>query len=70
MPNDIKWMIISSGRYMFLRFASEDSTRTDEDNFGWFSTGFLAKIHYGNDILNQNLVVIMRQSLHVTIHMQ
>ena len=47
MSNDVKWIISSSGRYMFVRFAV--------DNF-FHSTGFLAKIHYGNDILNQNLV--------------
>ena len=48
MPNNIKWIISSSGRYMFLRFAFD----FDYDS----STGFLAKIHYGNDILNQKLV--------------
>ena len=48
MSNDEKWIISSSGRYMFLRFAFD----FDYDS----STGFLAKIHYGNDILNQKLV--------------
>ena len=38
MSNDVKWIISSSGRYMFVRFA-----------FGpfAFAKGFLAKIHYG-----------------------
>ena len=47
MSNDVKWIISSSGRYMFVRFvvSTYDS-----------STGFLAKIHYGNEILNQKLV--------------
>ena len=43
MSNDVKWIISSSGRYMFVRFAV--STEFD-------STGFLAKIHYGKEILN------------------
>ena len=43
MSNDVKWIISSSGRYMFVRFAV--------DKFG-SSTGFLAKIHYGKEILN------------------
>ena len=47
MSNDVKWIISSSGGYMFVRFAV-DSVGT--------STGFLAKIHYGNEILNQKLV--------------
>ena len=46
MSNDVKWIISSSGRYMFVRFAV-DSVDLDS------STGFLAKIHYGNEILNQ-----------------
>ena len=45
--NDVKWIISSSGRYMFVRFAVYT---------GGSSTGFLAKIHYGNEILNQKLV--------------
>ena len=47
MSNDVKWIITSSGPYMFLRFAVD---------IWYFSTGFLAKIHYGNEILNQKLV--------------
>ena len=47
MSNDDKWIISSSGRYMFVRFAVGPN---------FYTTGFLAKIHYGNEILNQNLV--------------
>ena len=46
MSNDVKWIISSSGRYMFVRFAVDIWSS---------STGFLAKIHYGNEILNQKL---------------
>ena len=48
MSNDVKWIISSSGRYMFVRFAV-DKFET--------SKGFLAKIHYGNEILNKRLVL-------------
>ena len=51
MANDVKWIITSSGRYMFVRFAVGYSS----------STGFLAKIHYGNEILNQKLVHTKKQ---------
>ena len=44
MSNDAKWIISSSGHYMFVRFAV--------DIFAFESTKFLAKIHYGNQILN------------------
>ena len=47
MSNDVKWIISSSGGYMFVRFA------VDSD---YYSTGFLTEIHYGNEILNQKLV--------------
>ena len=43
MSNDAKWIISSSGRYMFVRFAVYTTLS---------STGFLAKIHYGNETLN------------------
>ena len=46
MPNHVKWIISSSGRHMFLRFAVGTVSS---------STGFLAKIHYGNKILNQKI---------------
>ena len=51
MSNDDKWIISSSGRYMFVRFAYHIQMQT----LG-YSKGFLAKIHYGNEILNQKLV--------------
>ena len=38
MANDVKWIISSSGRHMFVKFAV---------GYGNSSTGFLAKIHYG-----------------------
>ena len=43
MSNDVKWIISSSRRYMFLRFAV---------NTQLSMTGFSAKIHYGKEILN------------------
>ena len=45
MFNDIKWILSSSGRYMFVRFEVNTLLSTAE--------GFLAKIHYGNEILVQ-----------------
>ena len=42
MSNDVKWIISSSGRYMYIRFSVDDFDS---------STGFLAKIHYGKEIL-------------------
>ena len=43
MSDDDKWILSSSGRYMFVRFGVGT----------WYSsTGFLAKIHYGKEILN------------------
>ena len=42
MSNDTKWIISSSGHYMFVRFAAEVDG----------SIGFLAKIHYGKEMLN------------------
>ena len=47
MSNDVKWIISSSGHYMFVRFALDIFVS---------STGFLAKIHYGNETLNRKLV--------------
>ena len=43
MSDDVKWIISSSGRYMFVRFAI--------DIYG-SATGFLGKIHYGMILLN------------------
>ena len=47
MPNDVNLIISSSGNYMFVRYGIGDYVS---------STGFLVKIHYGNEILNQKLV--------------
>ena len=47
MTNDVKWIVSSSRRYMFVRFTVD---------ILYHSAGFLAKIHYGNEILNQRLV--------------
>ena len=44
MSNDVKWIISSSGHNMFVRFALDIFVS---------STGFLAKINYGNEILNR-----------------
>ena len=38
--NDFKWIISSSGRYIFVKFAIDSYVS---------SKGFLAKIHYGNE---------------------
>lgn len=62
MYDDTKWIISSSERYMFVRFAIETTV--------YHSTGFLAKIHYGNEILNQTLIqkgnnVALSTCLHV-----
>ena len=53
MSNDFKWIISSSGRYMFLRFAVNTAYWTAYANIN-DGTGFTAKINYGNEILNQN----------------
>ena len=39
--NHVKWIISSSGHYMFVKFVVHDVD----------SKGFLAKIHYGKEIL-------------------
>ena len=52
MPNDAKWIISSSGRYMFVRFAIDEY-------YSW--EGFLAKIYHGNEILNKDLVKISKK---------
>ena len=49
MSNDKKLIISSSGRYMFVRFVVGTI-------YPIGPPGFLAKIHYGNEILNQKLV--------------
>ena len=56
MSNDVKWIISSTERYMFVRFGVDR----------WSSSpGFLAKIHYGNEILNNKVTVsiLTHQSL-------
>ena len=42
MSDDVKWIISSSGRYMFVRFALDASGSPMS-----YLKGFLAKIHYG-----------------------
>ena len=46
-PDDVQWIISSSGHYMFVRFYGKDISDS--------STGFHAKIHYGKGtcILNK-----------------
>ena len=53
MSNHVKWIISSSGRHMFLRFAVNTAYWTAYANIN-DGTGFTAKINYGNEILNQN----------------
>ena len=48
MPNDVKWIIYSSGQYMLVRFFNVDFEGQNFEDF----EGFLAKIHYGKDILH------------------
>ena len=45
MADDSKWIIYSSGRYMFLHFPVGDDSSIN-------TNGFLAKIHYGKEILD------------------
>ena len=52
MPNDFKWIIYSSGQYMLVRF----NVGFEGQNFEDFE-GFLAKIHYGKDILNYHIFI-------------
>ena len=42
MPNDDKWVISSSGHHMFVSFTVVEVVISQP--------GFLAKIHYGNEI--------------------
>ena len=48
MSDDVKWIISSSGINMFARFSNNFNSVS--------STGFLAKIHYGKEILDQTLL--------------
>ena len=50
------WTFSSSGRYMFLRFAVGTISS---------SRGFLAKIHYGNEIL----VVVQRGNKNYSLYL-
>ena len=43
MPNDDKWVISSSGHHMFVSF---------NVHIHISDPGFLAKIHYGNEIID------------------
>ena len=47
MQNDEKWDVSSSGRHMFVSFSVR---------FFGSRPGFLAKIHYGNEIDNIKIV--------------
>ena len=54
MSNDARWTISSSGPYMFVRFAV--STESPE-SYNTGALGFLAKIHYGKEILNVSMMI-------------
>ena len=47
MPNDDKWVISSSGHHMFVSFSVDGLSSRP---------GFLAKIHYGNEINDTKFV--------------
>ena len=55
MPN--KWIISSSGRYMFVKFVHGSTTIS--------STGFSAKIHFGNKtlVVCTNIPIFLNYSL-------
>ena len=56
MSDDVKRIISSSGRYMFVRFAIDN----------WvYSTGFLANIHYGKEILNKSNSSIKKDNINL-----
>ena len=48
MPNDDKWVISSSGHHMFVSFTVAEIVVS--------KPGFLAKIHYGNEISDTKFV--------------
>ena len=54
MSNDARWTISSSGPYMFVRFAV--GTESPE-SYSTGALGFLAKIHYGKEILNVSMMI-------------
>ena len=45
MSNDVKWIISSSGKFMFVRFSDLNSEDLGPSDLS--STGFSANIHYG-----------------------
>ena len=47
MPHDDKWVISSSGSHMFIHYAVQTEVSRP---------GFLAQIHYGNDINNLRIM--------------
>ena len=51
MPNDDKSVIYSSGRHMFVSFSIGEYIS---------KPGFLAKIHYGNEIKNIKILCIKK----------
>ena len=58
MSNDARWTISSSGPYMFVRFAV--GTESPE-SYSTGALGFLAKIHYGKEILNVSMIDLIKQ---------
>ena len=48
MLNDDKWVISSTGRHMFVSFFISNQQLS--------KPGFLAQIHYGNEINNMKIV--------------
>ena len=50
MPNDDKRVIISTGRYMFVSYNPGHQIT---------NPGFLAKIHYGNEIIDMKYLVCL-----------
>ena len=53
MPKDENWVISSSGRHMLVRLRVGDE---------FSSPGFLAKIHYGNEI--NDIKIVNQQNMH------
>ena len=58
MSNDARWTISSSGPYMFVRFAV--GTESPE-SYSTGALGFLAKIHYGKEILSVSMINLIKQ---------
>ena len=51
MLNDDRWVFSSSGRHMFITFIVDD-----QNSF----PGFIAKIHYGNNIFNNMKILCIK----------